>query len=165
MSYRVELVRVIKKTPLGKEIRRYLLRRNGKVVGRRMVTIAEKRTLRRALTKAEEAAVKEGREAITVVAEQLYKQLSNRYAFLKHVDPEVWRATVFTLMTRGRREFKALRGLVVEAFVPSMKEMQALEGDARSSLSRETRGSREEQRDGASRGGSPAPGHFEIAVN
>jgi hypothetical protein len=130
VSYTVALVRAFRKTPLGRQFRLYLIKRNGKTIGRRVVALEAKRA-RRVLSAADEAAIRTAREALTVIADQLYGRLVKKYAFLQRVDPAAWRSTVLILLARKRQEFKALRGLVVEQFVPDMPEMKALMGDCR----------------------------------
>ena len=130
MNYTVTLVRVFSKTPLGRQFRLFLIKRNGKTIGRRVVALEAKQT-RRVLSAADEAAIREARLALTVIADRLYTSLATKYAFLKRVDPAAWRSTVLILLSRKRQEFKALRGLIVEPFVPDMPQMKALMADCR----------------------------------
>lgn len=130
MSYTVTFVRAFRKTPLGRQFRLFLIRRNGKTIGRRFVAL-EAKLARRVFSAAEEAAIREASHALTVIADRLYTHLAHKYPFLTRVDPAAWRTTVLILLARKRQEFKALRGLIVEAFVPDMAEMKALLADCR----------------------------------
>jgi hypothetical protein len=121
MSARLEIVRAVVKTPLGKEVKEFILMRAGRVIARRIARVAQTNLEKSVSTTAILVAA-----AIAEAAQRVYPRFLKKYPFLARFDQRVWAETIARLLNRGREDLRALRGVIVERFVPDMQQMTGL---------------------------------------
>lgn len=127
MSIAWEFVARLTRTRLGRVEREYLLRSYGKVIRRQwkvVVAVAEGATARIP------ANVLLVADALIKRAADLYPAFAKKYDFVAKFTQQEWTEAVARLITRGEKEnIRGIRGVIVERFIPTMKQMTALYDD------------------------------------
>lgn len=127
MSVAWDFVARFTRTRMGRVEREYLMRAYGRVIRRRwklVIKIAEEESEK--LT----AKLILAAGALAKRAAELYPRFAKKYPFVAKLTQQEWAEAVARLINRGEKEhLKAIRGVIVERFVPSMKEMTKLYDD------------------------------------
>jgi hypothetical protein len=127
MAVAWEFVARLTRTRLGRVEREYLLKNFGKVIRRQWklaVAIAEGET-KRLSTLAILVA-----DALIKRAAQIYPRFAKKYPFVAKFTQLEWTEAVARLINRGEKEnLRGIRGVIVERFIPTMKQMEKLYAD------------------------------------
>jgi hypothetical protein len=124
MAIAWEIVERLTRTRFGKTERQYLFKRFGKVIRRSWRVVREV---------SEQEAAKLAAATILMAgklaerAAQLYPKFAKRYPFVAALTEQEWAEAVARLINRGEKEnIKGIRGVIVERFIPTMKQMTKL---------------------------------------
>jgi hypothetical protein len=127
MSLQFEIIEGLKVTTAGKTWRQYLIRSFNRTVRLRWVRVAQ--LAAKAVEKIPgEVALIAG--ALGKRALDLYAVFLKKYSFIAKLSQEEWADAIATLINRGsEQDLRALRGIIVERFVPSMDQLADLMTD------------------------------------
>ena len=123
MSTNLELIEVLLKTRLGTRMKAVVLKKGGKVLAKRWKRLARQAATRVGL-RADSVLLVVG--ALAQRAAELLPKYQRQYSFLATFSPRAFADAVATVAVLDRRSYRALRGIIVERYVPDMREMGAL---------------------------------------
>lgn len=118
----------VTRTRLGRSEREYLLKRYGQIISRRWRFV-----IKTAAGESERitALAVQMLGALAKRAAELYPRFAKKYDFVAKLTQQEWAETVATLINRGEKEnLRAVRGVIVERYIPTMKEMEKLYADS-----------------------------------
>lgn len=127
MPPELEIVARLTRTQMGRTERQYLLTRWGKVIRRQWRLVIEIVEHKVELLPKEVLLIA---GALAERAKGLYPKFAKKYAFVAALTEQEWAEAMARLINRGEKEdIKAIRGVIVERFIPGMKEMAKLYDD------------------------------------
>lgn len=119
----LNIAKLMIQTSLGRRLKALVLKRGGKVLAGRWRQIAAT-ALERSVIRIEQVVLMAGKLAERSKA--LLPRFKLRYTFLKDFSEQTFAEAVATVIQFDQRSYAALRGIIVERFVPGMKEMKVL---------------------------------------
>lgn len=123
MARNVKAVEKYAKKALGRRIKAVALRKGGAALRRVWASTINRALARKAL---------DGRLLMLVLgdiagrAKKLWPRFSRRYSFLSRFSEQTFAEAVAEVLKFDRRSYQAIRGYIVERFIPDMKQMGGL---------------------------------------